>query len=58
MREHYKYVELNDIANKRLHEFKEMHGTPEEYKRAYEDYILAADVASVVRDLYQMEVEE
>lgn len=47
-----KYVQLNDIANKKLHEFKEMHGTPDEYKDAYDNYLIAADVADVVWDLY------
>lgn len=50
-----KFVQLNDIANKRLHEFKEMHGTPDEYKKAYENYIIAADVADTVWEMYLKE---
>lgn len=50
-----KYVQLSDIANRKLHEFKEMKGTPEEYKKAYDDYLIAADVADVVWDLYLKE---
>lgn len=53
-----KFVQLSDIANKKLHEFKEMHGTIEEYKKVYEDYLIASDVADVVWDLYLKAVEE
>lgn len=53
-----KHVQLNDIANKKLHIFRDMHGTPEEYREAYDNYLIAADVADVVWDLYLKEEEE
>lgn len=50
-----KYVQLSDIANRKLHEFRDMHGTPEEYREAYDNYLIAADVADVVWELYLKE---
>lgn len=52
-----KFVQLSDIANRKLHEFRDMKGSPEEYKKAYENYLIAADVADVVWDLYLKEEE-
>lgn len=47
-----KYVQLSDIANRKLHEFRDMKGSPEEYKEAYENYLIAVDTADVVWDMY------